>query len=77
MPDWTPQTPLRVVTGYQNVARAFFEAKGFTDRVALLGAMRIWAVVPCLFFQGILSWSDSLIRVITMAPRQWGEISGQ
>ena len=37
MPDWTPATPLRVVTGYQNIARSFFEAKGFTN-VRLLGA---------------------------------------
>ena len=35
--------------------------------------IRIWAVVPCLFFQGIFNWSDSLIRVITMAPRREGE----
>jgi ATP phosphoribosyltransferase len=37
MPDWTPRTPLRVVTGYQNVARDFFAKKGF-KHVRLLGA---------------------------------------
>jgi ATP phosphoribosyltransferase len=37
MPDWTPSTPLRVVTGYQNVARAFFAKEGF-QHVRLLGA---------------------------------------
>ena len=37
MPDWTAATPLRVVTGYQNVARTFFEKAGF-PHVRLLGA---------------------------------------
>eukprot|EP00955_Chlamydomonas_euryale_P082557 363740-Chlamydomonas_euryale.AAC.20 len=27
MPDWTPDTPLRVVTGYHNIAKRFFEDK--------------------------------------------------
>jgi ATP phosphoribosyltransferase len=29
MPDWTPQTPLRVVTGYHNIAKRFFASNGF------------------------------------------------
>ena len=37
MPDWTAETPLRVVTGYHNVARRFFEREGFRH-VALLSA---------------------------------------
>ncbi len=27
MPEWTAETPLRVVTGYQNLAKSFFEVR--------------------------------------------------
>ena len=37
MPDWTETTPLRVVTGYHNVARRFFQEQGF-EHVVLLSA---------------------------------------
>ena len=37
MPDWTETNPLRVVTGYHNVARKFFTEKGF-EHVVLLSA---------------------------------------
>ena len=37
MPEWTAETPLRVVTGYHNVARRFFERQGFRH-VTLLSA---------------------------------------
>ena len=37
MPEWTESNPLRVVTGYQNVARKFFSEKGF-EHVVLLSA---------------------------------------
>lgn len=37
MPDWKAETPLRVVTGYHNVARRFFERQGFRH-VTLLSA---------------------------------------
>jgi ATP phosphoribosyltransferase len=35
MPEWTEQTPLRVVTGYQAIAKRFFEEKGFKHFVLL------------------------------------------
>jgi ATP phosphoribosyltransferase len=35
MPEWTAQTPLRVVTGYQAIAQRFFEEKGFKHFVLL------------------------------------------
>lgn len=35
MPEWTAQTPLRVVTGYQAIAKRFFEEKGFKHFVLL------------------------------------------
>ena len=28
MPDWTAETPLRVVTGYHNIAKRFFAQVG-------------------------------------------------
>ena len=37
MPDWTETTPLRVVTGYHNIARRYFQEKGF-EHVVLLSA---------------------------------------
>lgn len=35
MPEWTAETPLRIVTGYQAIARRFFEEKGFQHFVLL------------------------------------------
>ena len=37
MPEWSESNPLRVVTGYQNVARKFFQEQGF-EHVVLLSA---------------------------------------
>lgn len=37
MPEWSETNPLRVVTGYHNVARKFFTEKGF-EHVVLLSA---------------------------------------
>ncbi len=37
MPEWSESNPLRVVTGYQNVARKFFQEQAF-EHVVLLSA---------------------------------------
>lgn len=37
MPEWTESNPLRVVTGYHNIARRFFKGNGF-EHVVLLSA---------------------------------------
>ncbi len=37
MPEWNETNPLRVVTGYHNVARKFFSEQGF-EHVVLLSA---------------------------------------
>lgn len=37
MPEWTESNPLRVVTGYHNIARRFFKENGF-EHVVLLSA---------------------------------------
>lgn len=49
MPEWTAKNPLRVVTGYFNVARRFFEDNGFEHIVLLSadGALVSWG--PYLF----------------------------
>ena len=38
MPNWTAETPLRVVTGYHNIAKRFFASNGF--RCGRRGAAR-------------------------------------
>lgn len=47
MPDWTPETPLRVVTGYHNIARRFFSANGFKN-VVLLSADGALEAAPAM-----------------------------
>lgn len=37
MSEWTESNPLRVVTGYHNIARRFFKDNGF-EHVVLLSA---------------------------------------
>jgi ATP phosphoribosyltransferase len=37
MPEWSETNPLRVVTGYHNIARKFFAEKNF-EHVVLLSA---------------------------------------
>ena len=74
MPDWTPETPLRVVTGYQNVARAFFEAKGFTSRVALLGADGALEAAPLMGCADIIL--DLVSTGVTLRENNLKEIEG-
>ncbi|KXZ49554.1 hypothetical protein GPECTOR_20g408 [Gonium pectorale] len=47
MPDWTAETPLRVVTGYHNIARRFFAEKGF-KHVVLLSADGALEAAPAM-----------------------------
>jgi len=37
MPEWSETNPLRVVTGYHNIARRYFKEEGF-EHVVLLSA---------------------------------------
>lgn len=74
MPDWTPETPLRVVTGYQNVARAFFEAKGFSDKVALLGADGALEAAPLMGCADIIL--DLVSTGVTLRENNLKEIEG-
>ena len=74
MPDWTPETPLRVVTGYQNVARAFFEAKGFSNKVALLGADGALEAAPLMGCADIIL--DLVSTGVTLRENNLKEIEG-
>lgn len=74
MPDWTPETPLRVVTGYQNVAKAFFEAKGFTSKVALLGADGALEAAPLMGCADIIL--DLVSTGVTLRENNLKEIEG-
>lgn len=44
---WTPETPLRVVTGYHNIARRFFNQHGF-KYVVLLSADGALEAAPAM-----------------------------
>lgn len=74
MPDWTPATPLRVVTGYQNVAKAYFEAKGFSSKVALLGADGALEAAPLMGCADIIL--DLVSTGVTLRENNLKEIEG-
>lgn len=47
MPDWTAETPLRVVTGYHNIAKRFFAKHGF-KHVVLMSADGALEAAPAM-----------------------------
>ncbi|KAG2429422.1 hypothetical protein HYH02_014077 [Chlamydomonas schloesseri] len=47
MPDWTAESPLRVVTGYHNIAKRFFAQNGF-KHVVLLSADGALEAAPAM-----------------------------
>ena len=61
MPDWTERTPLRVVTGYHNVARQFFASKGF-EHVVLLSADGALEAAP------LMGTADIILDLVTGWP---------
>lgn len=73
MPDWTPATPLRVVTGYHNVAAAFFEEKGFKN-VALLGADGALEAAPLMGTADIIL--DLVSTGVTLRENNLKEVTG-
>ena len=66
MPDWTPETPLRVVTGYHNIARRFF-AKNSFKHVVLLSADGALEAAPAMgsadIILDLVSWPGRGARV--------------
>ena len=61
MPDWTETNPLRVVTGYHNVARKFFTEKGF-EHVVLLSADGALEAAP------LMGTADIILDLVMLRP---------
>ena len=67
MPDWTETNPLRVVTGYHNVARKFFTEKGF-EHVVLLSADGALEAAPLMGTADIILDLVMLRLALHLAP---------
>lgn len=63
MPEWTETNPLRVVTGYHNVARKFFSEQGF-EHVVLLSADGALEAAPLMGTADIIL---DLVRALLVA----------
>ena len=61
MPDWTETKPLRVVTGYHNVARRFFEENGL-EHVVLLSADGALEAAP------LMGSADIILDLVCTLP---------
>ncbi|KAK9826505.1 hypothetical protein WJX81_007753 [Elliptochloris bilobata] len=73
MPDWTAKTPLRVVTGYHNVARRFFERAGFRH-VTLLSADGALEAAPLMGCADIIL--DLVSTGVTLRENNLKEVVG-
>lgn len=73
MPQWTAETPLRVVTGYHNIAQRFFEENGF-QHVALLSADGALEAGPAMGAADIIL--DLVSTGVTLRENNLREITG-
>lgn len=73
MPDWTADTPLRVVTGYQSLAKRFFAEKGF-KHVVLLSADGALEAAPAMGSADIIL--DLVSTGVTLRENNLKEIEG-
>jgi ATP phosphoribosyltransferase len=73
MPDWTASTPLRVVTGYHNVARKFFAEHDF-PHVVLLSADGALEAAPLMGSADIIL--DLVSTGVTLRENNLKEIEG-
>lgn len=71
--QWTSATPLRVVTGYPNIARKFFEDKGF-EHYALLSADGALEAAPAMGSADIIL--DLVSTGVTLRENNLREIEG-
>jgi len=62
MPEWTETNPLRVVTGYHNVARDFFSRQSF-EHVVLLSADGALEAAPLMGTADIIL---DLVQLLTI-----------
>ena len=65
MPEWNESNPMRVVTGYQNVARKFFQEKGF-EHVVLLSADGALEAAP------LMGSADIILDLVSTGRIQHG-----
>ena len=65
MPGWTETQPLRVVTGYHNIARRFFEMNKF-EHVVLLSADGALEAAPLMGSADIIL---DLVSAFVPAPK--------
>lgn len=70
---WSEASPLRVVTGYQNVARRFFEEQGF-EHVVLLSADGALEAAPAMGSADIIL--DLVSTGVTLRENNLREIEG-
>ena len=73
MPDWTDETPLRVVTGYHNIAKRFFAEKGF-KHVVLLSADGALEAAPAMGSADIIL--DLVSTGVTLRENNLKEVAG-
>lgn len=73
MPCWTPDAPLRVVTGYHNIAKEFFGKHKF-ENVALLSADGALEAAPQMGSADIIL--DLVSSGVTMRENNLREIEG-
>lgn len=73
MPEWSESNPMRVVTGYQNVARKFFQEKGF-EHVVLLSADGALEAAPLMGSADIIL--DLISTGVTLRENNLKELDG-
>mmetsp|Transcript_6000 Transcript_6000/g.15978 ORF Transcript_6000/g.15978 Transcript_6000/m.15978 type:complete len:437 (+) Transcript_6000:31-1341(+) len=73
MPQWTPETPLRVVTGYHNIAKRFFENAGLKN-VVLMSADGALEAAPAMGSADIIL--DLVSTGVTLRENNLKEIEG-
>eukprot|EP00798_Chlamydomonas_sp_ICE-L_P023078 gene23078-30270_t len=73
MPEWTASNPLRVVTGYTNVAKRYFAEKGF-EHVVLLSADGALEAAPAMGSADIIL--DLVSTGVTLRENNLKELVG-
>jgi hypothetical protein len=61
MPEWSETNPLRVVTGYHNIARRYFKEQGF-EHVVLLSADGALEAAP------LMGSADIILDLVSTFP---------
>lgn len=75
MAKFTPERPLRVVTGYHYIAKQYFEKVGMTDRVQLMAADGALEAAPKMDYADIIL--DLVSTGTTLRENNLKELVGQ